>query len=221
MEANNSSWASQANQGSPFENHLLDGEKILWEGQPNPSVRFAKIDMFLAPFSLLWVVVALIVFVVMLMQATGYSHHIQSEPIGLLVALIIGGFIVISGLYFTIGRFWVKAATKRKTHYAITNERALSYCSFNGKKFRSQELGRISSISYEKWLGGNTQLIFEEEKRNQSLFSIPTNTEAFSNTGMELFWPEQPGGSLVFHDIQNVEHVHRIASEAKRRMGKA
>ena len=199
----------------------MDGEKILWEGQPNPSVRFAKIDMFLAPFSLLWAAGVLSAFVPIFIQTTGYSNPKHSEPVGLLVALMISGFLVFIGFYISIGRFWVKAAIKRKTHYAITNERALSYCSFNGKKFRSRELGQISSISYEKWLGGNTQLIFEEEKRKQSLFSIPTNTEAYTNTGMELFWPEPPGGSLIFHDIQNVEHVHRIASEAKRRMGKA
>ena len=37
-----------------FQSELLQGEKILWVGQPDPSVHFAKADAFLIPFSILW-----------------------------------------------------------------------------------------------------------------------------------------------------------------------
>jgi len=39
-----------------FKEELLKDEKILWSGQPETSVLFTSADIFLVPFSLLWVV---------------------------------------------------------------------------------------------------------------------------------------------------------------------
>jgi hypothetical protein len=37
-----------------FDNELLKDEKILWTGQPDPSIIFTREDIFLIPFSLIW-----------------------------------------------------------------------------------------------------------------------------------------------------------------------
>lgn len=93
---------------------LQPGERLLWSGCGDPSVIFARSDVFLIPFSLLWGGFAIF--------WTAQAAASGAPPF----FLVFGGLFCLIGLFFIVGRFFVKAHRKRTTTYAITDRRALS-----------------------------------------------------------------------------------------------
>jgi hypothetical protein len=92
---------------------LKAGEQVLWEGQPDPRAHFARWDWFLIPFSIVWAGFTIF----WLINAVK-----TNAPI---FAIAIGSTMALFGLYLCIGRFVVKARTKRLTRYWITSSRAV------------------------------------------------------------------------------------------------
>jgi hypothetical protein len=96
-----------------FHDELNPGEKIVWSGQPRQGLTFRPLDWFLVPFSLLWGGFFLFF---------EYSMITEGAPLG---AMAIGLPFVLMAVYLIIGRFFVDMAQRRRTYYALTNERAI------------------------------------------------------------------------------------------------
>src|SRR5690242_8986453 len=98
--------------GNPFQPYLLPRERILWTGRPKQGFALHAMDVFLIPFSLVW-----IGFVITMLAAVMNSPTPGPPDVMLIVFLLLG-------LYFTVGRFIHDAALRRRTTYALTEQRA-------------------------------------------------------------------------------------------------
>ena len=107
------SWSPSGDPNSLGERRWLQpNEQILWEGEPDPKVIFAKQDRILVPFSLVWAGFALF-------WETGVSMA------GFFPGSIFGLVFVAVGMYMVVGRFFYKRWDRRRIQYVVTNRRAL------------------------------------------------------------------------------------------------
>ncbi|TFC06518.1 MULTISPECIES: hypothetical protein [unclassified Cryobacterium] len=91
---------------------LRPGEFVLWSGRGDPSVVFNLSDAFLVPFTLLWEGFAVLWTISAVSSSAGPFF------------VAFGSVFNLVGLYFVVGRFFVKTYRKRNTAYAVTNIRA-------------------------------------------------------------------------------------------------
>lgn len=92
--------------------YLRPGERILWQGAPDPTVLFTRQDLYLVPFTLLW-------------AGFAFTWEIAALTSGDPAFAAFGVPFVAIGLYIVFGRFYVKRRQQRQTVYAVTSERAL------------------------------------------------------------------------------------------------
>src|SRR4051812_33856940 len=95
--------------------YVRPGERLLWSGRPDPSVRFTGKDAFLIPFSLMWGGFAIFWEAAAIAGTKGSSRFF----------ILWGIPFVAIGLYMIFGRFILKARRKRETAYGLTDQRAL------------------------------------------------------------------------------------------------
>ena len=93
--------------------HLLPGEELVWTGRPAQGLMLVRADAFLIPFSLFWGGFALFWNIGVWTQATPLFFKLFGLP------------FLAMGLYITLGRFWIDAAMREDTQYAITDRRVL------------------------------------------------------------------------------------------------
>lgn len=177
-----------------FQKELLQGERILWIGQPDPSVRFAKADAFLIPFSILWGGFALF-WEGAALTAVGASK----DPAALIFPLFGIPFVVI-GLYFIFGRFWYKAKKKKRTYYAVTDKRVLVLSDFFSRHFEAAFINSIPVINKSVKTSGTGTIIFG----NTNFFAT-----MYGNTGMDFFASYYGVSAPAFYDIKDVESVYQ------------
>ena len=99
--------------GAQLTELLRHGETVMWQGSPDPSLRFGPADLILIPFFTLWGGFALIWNIAVWGSGAPLPFKLFGIP-----------FLAI-GSYVTVGRFMVAARRKRQTTYAITTERAI------------------------------------------------------------------------------------------------
>jgi hypothetical protein len=91
----------------------LRGEPLLWSGRPDPNVLFARTDLLLVPFTLLWGGIAIFWNVMAWRGHAPVFFRLWGIP-----------FLLV-GVYLIAGRFLVKRNRKRGLEYALTRSRAL------------------------------------------------------------------------------------------------
>ena len=96
-----------------FSGRLLPGERVVWSGRPARGVIFTARDIFLVPFSIVWVGFA--IFWTVAVAATGAP----------LPMLLFGLAFVAFGSTLMGGRFWLDAWLRAGTRYALTDRRVL------------------------------------------------------------------------------------------------
>lgn len=97
---------------SPLEAYLRPGEKLLWSGRPDPAVWLAPADARLIPVSVLWMLLAVLF---------AFATFSGGSPIGEVWATM----AIVSGFYYTVGRFFYKRYMKLRTVYGVTTRRAM------------------------------------------------------------------------------------------------
>jgi hypothetical protein len=125
---------------------LRSGETVIWQGAPDPKVRFSSGDMVLIPFSIVWGGFAL----VWNIAAWGSGAPLSFKLFGL-------PFLAIGG-YITVGRFFVTAKRKEQTTYALTTQRAVIIDDLSQVRFvelstvlhetRTQQKGRAVTVEF-------------------------------------------------------------------------
>lgn len=121
-------YSSQNYYESPFNNYLLSGENILWEGQYNKGRKILSVNSFYFLFAVFWL---------------GFSVFWTIS------ATLMGGLFGLFGIPFiAIGIFMMKNNFGSKNmNYAITDMRVMIS---NGRQFKADMLGNVINISVQK-----------------------------------------------------------------------
>ena len=177
-----------------FQPYLLSGERILWNGSPDPGRLLTRADIFLIPFSLLWGGFA--IFWEAAVVLAGASHG--GPP---LFFVLWGIPFVVVGQYFIWGRFLYKRWDRRRTLYAVTNQRILV---LRGKtNLQSMFLAQLPTLSQTARPDGSGTLEFSNP---------PFPYGFWGNTGLDWF---NRRDLLAFYDIPDVARVYRLIATAR------
>ncbi len=183
-----------------FREDLIKDEKILWDGQPETSVLFTNMDVFLIPFSLLWGGFAIFWELGVLFMKTESG---EGAPI---VFALFGIPFVLIGLYFIFGRFIYKNWKKRKTYYAITNKRVLVLTKSRSRDLQAAYINTIPSIN--------------KSVRSSSIGTVKFGASSFfssmyANTGMDFFGSFYGQDVPTFYDIKDANKVYEMVNELR------
>lgn len=172
---------AQAN-WAPYLDH---DERILWKGQPIQGWTLGKIDIFLIPFSAIWATAALGGVGAALGEAT-----LAGAPFILI-------FVVVA-FYLTVGRFMHDAWRRSRTHYAITDRRALILR--GGTRLQSKGLAR--DVAVDLTAGARSTISIGEQP---FVYGFPRGVDPF---GMlkEFTFVRIEDGERVYRLIRQVQN---------------
>ena len=133
-----------------FSDILLPNEDILWIGQSSasPTTLFSHHDLFLIPFSALWLGFALFWEASVLVGDAPLLFKLWGIP-----------FVVI-GVYNLFGRFLYKYWKKRHTHYAVTNQRVLIFYKSLTQNLQALHIDRLPGLNKSIGLFGLGTITF-------------------------------------------------------------
>lgn len=178
---------------SPEIEAALDrGERIIWSGRPRQGVMLRGADAFAIPFALLWTSIP--TFGVLSSLARPQANSFAFFP-----AL---PFVLI-GLYLLIGRFFVDAAQRSKTFYALTNERILIVSGLFSRNVRSLSLRTLDQVDLSARASGQGTIKFGRSSGYGSL-ALP------GWPGMKGYLPP------MFEMIPDATAVAKLIREAQR-----
>ena len=169
-----------------MDNELRPGERVLWLGQPQGSLLTGD-DAVLIPVSLAWL--GFFVFSAAVVLING-----GPDPFG----LVLVPFLAI-GLYVAVGRFLVKARGRRKTLYALTDQRVIVK---SGKMVRTLFVDRLPMLEVSS-SGGRGKIIFGHLAGVQS---------KYANTRLD--WVTHGNMPMAFFDISDPQNAARIFEDA-------
>lgn len=174
--------------------YLLDGESLLWWGRPDPEKHLGRNDAFMVPFSLLWGGFAIF------WEVTAIA---QGAPA---FFVVFGALFVAIGLYVMVGRFFVKARTKRQTAYGLTDSRALV----------AVGSGSLSEATVARQ--PIDQRVSPDRRHLTVVFGRPASGLAplamYANTGMDFF--TLGGAPVGFYDVADVDGLARALRRVRR-----
>ena len=167
------------------------GERVIWSGQPRQGLMLRGIDAFAIPFGLLWTSVPLFGAVAALLGP-------KSDPFALVPTI---PFILI-GLYLVIGRFFIDAGQRRRTFYALTDERILIVSGLSSRNVRSLSLRTLDQVDVSARASGQGTITFGRSPFGS--FALPG-------------WPGMKGyQSPMFEMIPDVTAVAKLIRDAQR-----
>jgi hypothetical protein len=172
---------------------LLAGESLLWVGQPQKRVIFHSRDWFVIPFSLMWGGFAIF-------WEWGASGHFGKPAPDFFT--LWGIPFVVMGQYMIWGRFIYTAWRKSRTHYGVTNKRAVILNAGSTRKVTDRNLANLDSMSLSV--------------RSDGIGTIQFSSATIWNPGL---WARGPGrnnqididlSQPVFYDIEDARHVYEL-----------
>jgi hypothetical protein len=183
---------------------LRGDEKVLWQGQPDPSITFTKMDTFLVPFSLLWGGSAIF----WELSALGITV-LNGKKVGAAGAIfpLFGIPLVVIGLYFIFGRFIVKRKKKARTWYAVTSKRVIIATDFMGQKVESVKISSLGSISKSIRSDGFGTITFG---------NAPMIAGMYANSGKDFFGGFYGAAAPTSFDIKNAAEVYKIVQDQRK-----
>ena len=174
-------------------NELSQGESLIWSGRPRQGFVLRKADLFLIPFSILWVGFAFF---------WEYQAFTSDAP---LFFLIFGGFFVIYGLFFVFGRFISDILKRKGTFYGVSTDRVIILSVTPTRKLQSLNLDTLNDITLSMKQDGSGDILFG-----------PQNPMASRMKGIS--WPGMPNLHMpMFELIENAGFVYQeIRDEQKK-----
>jgi hypothetical protein len=119
---------------------LLPGERVVWSGFPDHRRIFSAHDFFLVPFSLLWGGFAIF------WELTAWNLGTSEDP-GTLLFRLWGIPFVVVGMYMIFGRFIVKRFVRRRTIYAVTDQRVIVLRRVAGTRIDTGPIHALPAVS--------------------------------------------------------------------------
>jgi Bacterial PH domain len=137
---------------------LSSGERVLWTGQPKQGVIVRGSDALMIPFSLVW---------------GGFAFFWEWSVINSNAPafFVLWGIpFVLVGIYLIVGRFFVEARQREKTHYAVTNERVLIISGLLRPTVKSLSLRTLTDVSLSESSSGEGSITFGATSALSSMF---------------------------------------------------
>ena len=137
-----------------FGDRLLEGETLLWSGQPAQGIRLSRSDAVFIPFSLAW---------------GGFAIFWETTVVTRGAPLFMGLFgvpFVLLGLYLIAGRFLHDARVRRQTHYAVTNSRVLMLRVGGSSRFTALSLASLPDLTLSEGRDGRGTIMFGQPVQN-------------------------------------------------------
>lgn len=131
-----------------LQDELDSGEQLLWHGQPRQGLLLRSSDIFMIPFSLLW---------------GGFAIFWESAAItnGAPFFFVLWGIpFILVGLYMIVGRFFVEAAQRSRTYYAVTDERIIILSGIMNRNVKTLNLRSLSDINLTLRSGSRGTITF-------------------------------------------------------------
>ena len=174
--------------------HLAPGEWVEWAGGPDPTRHFNRGDVFLVPFSVMWLVFAL-------------AWEAAVISVSASFAVFFGLPFLAAGVYLTVGRFIYKARRRRRTVYAVTNQRVLSVVRRgSGADVDAKPLRALPGVATTASRRGYGTIEFERT-------SGPSPPTWLADSGMGFLARANAQIGLCFFDI---EHANEVAALIER-----
>jgi hypothetical protein len=176
--------------------HLAHNEWIEWAAGPDPARHLNRGDVFLIPFSLMFLVFAL-------------AWESAVVAIGQPVAVLFGLPFVAAGLYMAVGRFIYKARRRRRTVYAVTNQRVLSVVQRrNGADVDAKSLRALTGVSTTAGRGGRGTIEFDGG-------AGPRAPVWMADSGMGFFGNLNARVGLCFFDVEHASDVAALIERVR------
>jgi hypothetical protein len=187
-----------------LQSSLRPGEQLLWCGRPDPSVIFVLADIFVIPFSIVWLGVALL-------------WEFGTQSIGAPVAFRLAGVpFALIGVYMVVGRLVTRWFRKRRTIYGITGARVLVQ---TGSVFKETPV-RGGSMSVRRRRNGRHATVVFEPFGSYYTAGAPTMTgPPMPGTGIPTMGAPSrrrvAPGSLVFAHVADPDAMLAAINQAK------
>jgi len=191
-----------------FRGRLAPDEDVLWYGQPKASALFDANDIFLIPLSLVWGGFSIFweasVIVDLLHGETKSGNGGDLREFA-----VFGVIFVAVGLYLMVGRFFAKRWLRRRTHYSITNERAVSLAAVKGGRILSLDLDSLTHLSKSVRSDGTGTVRLGKR-------SPWANNQ--DNTGLDvpMYLSNRQKPPPVFYDIPDADRVYELITSLRR-----
>jgi hypothetical protein len=182
---------------SPFAQDLLPGEKILWTGQP-ARMLFKMEDVILIPFSLFWLVLA-VMWEASVLGMWGPVRRFEFWPLGL---SLFGLPLVLAASYFTVGRYWYRAWKRRRIWFALTDRRILILSLVFGRHLQAGFLEDVPHLFKTTGRKGYGSLRFGNPPVRVLFFPVHV-------------LEHQDWEAPTFYDVPQVEKVYALVNQAR------
>lgn len=158
--------SSTATVSGHWAKYLKKDEEILWQGRPSGRVHMRRGDVSRIIGGVLVMVVCI------LMAAGGYAIAAPISGLKIVFLIFYWSFLLglfIYALYMAVFQFYFTAVTRRKTHYAITNQRAMALVTGNKEKFEDGVLDGSTNLDY---VPGDLASIYYKKTAKRKLQNI-------------------------------------------------
>ena len=186
-----------------FRDALRPHERVRWTGGPAPAIIRTRGDAFMIVFGLVWSAASLgILGLETGLWTFGPDVRISGE---LDSALVVSIIFCLVGFYFLGGRLLVNAWMKRRTRYALTEDRALVVVRGWLGSVRAASFDRLESMSLALRRDGFGTIRFG---------ATAGQAAVFENTGMDFLASLQGGHRApAFFDIPDARTVFDLATD--------
>lgn len=123
---------------------LTRGEKLLWSGSPRQGLLLRAQDALMIPFSILWAGFLI------------YSQYTVPSFSPSPFFRIFSVLLVLYGLYFVVGRFFVDSWIRSRTAYGVTDRRVLIITNVLKRNVRSLGLRTLPEVAVSRRGDGGT-----------------------------------------------------------------
>jgi hypothetical protein len=182
---------------------LRPNEILLWHGEPDSSVTFAEQDIFREIFAALYVALALTGLLVAIVAGAPPSFQIFT------------GVILVYGLYLLVGRFFYKRFDRRRTIYAVTDQRAL-ILRRDGRELSSEPSTRRPSNSERRKDGVHGNMSWGTPRPAETVGDLMATRRAsqWGNTYIPMY---ASSAGLSFWDVKDFDSLVKAARVASAR----
>ncbi len=177
-----------------IESELGSQEKLLWSGQPRQGIVFYSSDLFMIPFSIVWVCLSF--------PWELISLSTLKNGVGLIADHLFEIAFVIVGLYLLFGRFMVDSIRRKKTFYGVTDRKVIIVSGIFNRASEYYDLKTLSNLSFQEKTDGSGTIYFGPAVPPPRLLR-----------GKK--WPGQQHPGSAFEMIGNVRQVYEMIRQAQ------
>lgn len=131
-----------------FRYELNIGEKVIWSGQPQQGIILRSSDVFMIPFSLMWGGFAVFWEFTAITGGAPFFFWLWGIP------------FILAGFYMIIGRFFFDYVQRKKTYYALTNERVIIISGISNQNTKSLDISKLPEININTKSSGKGTITF-------------------------------------------------------------